>query len=106
MGDLGGLGFDELGVAAQLRHAGFEAGPGPGGGEEEQHRQHLVVQQGMGPAQGALQLEVTGHLEHGVELVFAPVLRGDEVPSPQMGLHRYSIAPSTSASSAIRITTP
>ena len=44
--DLGGRAVEEHGVAAELGHAGLEAGPGPGAREEEQHRQDLVAAAG------------------------------------------------------------
>ena len=56
-------------------------------------------------AERAVALQLERDVEHGVDLVLGPVLEVDDVPAAQVGLHGlplYSIAPRTSASSAIR----
>jgi hypothetical protein len=57
--NLGRLGLDELGVSAELCHARLEGGTGAGTREEEEHREDLVPQVGMGFAEraGAFQSE-------------------------------------------------
>ena len=106
--DLGRAALDELGVAAELGHARLEGGPRPGAGEEEQHGEDLVTKVGMRKPEGAVPLQGEGHVEQGVQLVLGPLLKVDDVFSPQVGLHlaSYSTAPSTSDSRAMRMTTP
>ena len=77
--DLGGGAVDELRVPAQLGHAGLKAVARARAGEEEQHRQHLVAQVGVGIAERPLALQIQGHIEDGVDLVFGPLLGGDHV---------------------------
>ncbi len=89
--DLGGGAVEEHGVPAQLGHSGFEAGPGSGAGEEEEHCQHLVVEVGVGFAEGPLALQVEGDVHDGVELVPGPLLSGDHVLATQVCLHLYSL---------------
>jgi len=109
VGDLGRPALDELGMPAELGHAGFERGAGPGRGEEEQHRQDLVPQERVGDAERPLALQLERHVENGVDLLPRPLLEVDQVSAAEVRLHRaftYSAAPRTSASSAIRSDTP
>ncbi len=87
VGDLGRLALDERGVAAQLGHARLEGAAGARAAEEEQHRQHLVAQIGVGLAQGALALQVEGHVEDGLDFLFREVQVADQVTVSQVSLH-------------------
>ncbi len=110
VGDLRGLGLDEGCVSPQLGHPRLEGTPGSRAGEEEQHGQHLVSQQRMSLPSSALPFQLEGNVENCLDLVLGPLLSGDHVTTTQVGLHRspplYSTAPRTSASSAMRTTTP
>jgi hypothetical protein len=108
VGDLGGLGLDELGVPPELCHARLERGTGTGAREEEEHREDLVPQVGMGLTEGARPFQGERNVEKRVELVLGEVLERDHVATAEMCLHgsSYSIAPRTSESRAIRMTTP
>src|SRR3990172_7503897 len=66
-------------VRSQLRHPRLERGAGAGAGEEEQHRQNLVLQQGMGLAEGTAPLEIERHLHDAVDLPLGPLLVGDQI---------------------------
>ena len=92
--DLGRLGLDELGVPAELGHAGLERGPGPGAREEEEHGEDLVTQVGMGFAEGTCPLQGEGNVEERVELVLGELLEGDHVPATKMCLHGPPPTPS------------
>ena len=89
--DLGAGAIEEHGVAAELGHAGLKTCPGPSAGEEEEHGQYLVPQQGMGLAERPPALEIEGHVNDRVEFVLGPLLGGDHVPSVQVGLHVCSL---------------
>ena len=68
-------------VPAQLGHAGFEGAAGAGAAEEEQHRQHLVAQVGVRLVQGALALQVEGHVQDGLDFFLAEIQVADQVTS-------------------------
>ena len=61
-------------------------------------------------SEGALALEVEGHIEDGFDLSCVHSWQVDEVATAQIGLHAVGAftpaAPRTSASSAMRMTTP
>ena len=79
VGDLRRLALDEGAMAAQLGDAGLEGAARAGAAEEEQHRQHLVTQVGMRLTQGALALEVEGHVQDGLDFLFAEVQIADQI---------------------------
>jgi hypothetical protein len=91
VGDLGRPRFDELGVAAELGHPGLEGRAGPRGGEEEQHREHAVAEQGMGNPEGSFPLQLEGDLQDGVDFLLRPFLEADQVAAAKVRLHQPAL---------------
>src|SRR5450755_865882 len=62
----------------------------------------------MRPAERTVALQLEGDVEERVDFVLGPLRQVDEVTAAKVGLHvpTYSMAPRTSESSAIRMTTP
>ena len=89
MADLRGLALNELGVTAQLGHAGLEADARARTGEEEEHGQHLVAQQGVIFAGRAATLQIPGNIQQRINFVTRPLLGGDHVAPAQIRLHCF-----------------
>ncbi len=75
--DLGGAGFDERAVPAELGHPGLERTAGARAAEEEQHRQDFVAQVGVRLVKSALALQVEGHVQDGFDFFFAEIQIAD-----------------------------
>jgi len=72
---------------AELRDASFKRAAGAGGGEEEQHREHLVAKVGVGFAKGAFLFEVPGYFQYCIDFFFGEVKVADEIAAAEISLH-------------------
>src|SRR5687767_7516964 len=79
-------------MTSQLRHACFERSAGARGGEEEQHRQHLVAQECVGFVQGTFALQIPGYIQHSFDFLFREVQVADKIPASKIGLHSYLVS--------------
>ena len=89
--NLGCVAVNESAVPAKLCYPRLKRTACAGGGEEEQHREHAVAEQGMGDPERSLPLELERDLEDGVDLLLGPVLEADQVAAAKVGLHRFDL---------------
>src|SRR3990172_4326557 len=71
----------------------LERGPGARARVEEEHRQDLVAEVRMRQPEGALALQVHGHVEHGLDLLAGPLPEADQVATAKVRLHRRLLTP-------------